>query len=1560
MVAPVFEAMTEGGGAKVDLSELEDVGMRLSHPSSSKDILCNALEQASALLSAIQQLPQRNVLTAMKPSMDALVKPALLKHKDKDVQFLVTACISEIMRIVAPDAPYDDDTLKEIFELIVASFKGLNEKDSRFFDKRMRILDSVASVRSCVVMLDLECDDLIREMFQTFFNVVSEEPKSVILAMRAIMCLVLEESEEIPSPLLEVLLRNLLHGRKGVSNTGYALARAVFERCETHLRPHIEAFLTSKTFRSKWRESYHELIFELSKLDSGYVLPLVPKLVEELQVDKVEARLKTTRLVGRMLASMKGNLPEGFNDLFMELLSLMSDNVIEIRLATVEFAKHYLLAKPSGPRAQDLLAALYDRLQDHESGVRRLVVATICTFAKSNLDIIPIDTLRKVSECLLDTEAVVRQETFQQLIEVHREFCLKLSEGMVIELETFCWIPSKLLSCYADQDPDYFRGQALEIVFAEQLFPVEFSIENKVNCWVVVFDTFDNKALKAFERIFDEKQRLQKEMQDYLDLLSKSKEKESQKSKTELQEACKRMAIFFAQPAKAELELQSLSDSKLLKVVTELLDVKMSSLKSSCLRDDLLKTQGENGVKQEFSKELAIKCSFALFDKEHMQTLLTKINKCRSLGDERMIKASVGLMLVIAKYFPSLLEGAEGDILELLKDERDFIKYGVVQILAKLGGPLRNELLEEHNSVNLLEKLCMEGNRKQVKYAVQALYALCGDSGTDVLTTLYGKLLDALKSSTNLPTTLKALGTIAQYTNSSLKAHEEELVNVIMKDLLARDSDSSDGDEQTSETTELKILGLKMLVRSHLPVKDLEHIEPPKELFEALLGILKHGEISDKITSSNHDKAHLRLAAAKAVLKLSRLYDDQIAPQLFHATIACAKDPSSLLKDGFMEKVYKGLIERAVPLKYVCAFALSIDDGEAGALEKAKQQLGDSIKYDRQVISMKLSLNKEPHTSSVTDQPDYVLFYLVHTLAQEIETSTLNGGGPSLEAIEPVFRKFYLFIWALLLRDGEVASIDANKDDDLNRVALILGVYYAMKNAVDVVDASKTEATYFLCDLGITLLKDLLGDAFSSVKPVDNIPLPASIYKSLEGDSMIDKSYLPSVLEDGQALSNWKSGLPLSMVVKQGKRKADSGSLKDAKTPLYKRSKVTDVSHDDKKEKNKRSALDKTRSAEPEADAPVPDLPSPVSPKRKRGGGHYGNENGEVSSPETKHERVDEVLPKSSRKPKNLKVSVNEAEEDVKHGGSPAPELASPDGSATKRVRIYIKKPKPTPEPPVTESVNKEDTSDTRKRGGRKEVGDGGHDDAAAEAPAQPLSSPRGTPRRSSKLAASSGLESPKAKVEDEDEAAANELVGCRIRVWWPMDKKFYKGTVQSYQASKKRHKVVYDDGDMENLKLEDERWEKLKDMRDSPVSPSTKAKSHGDDSSQPKERKESRSTKEGSDRRKSGSQLRSKKASSAKQGDTEPDDGSNRSDNTEATEQGGQENTVDGEETLASASKRRKSVEKTGSKSTSKTGDLKSDENIRGESPSTVSKDSKDSGNVPAKALKSGRRKAH
>lgn len=52
------------------------------------------------------------------------------------------------------------------------------------------------------------------------------------------------------------------------------------------------------------------------------------------------------------------------------------------------------------------------------------------------------------------------------------------------------------------------------------------------------------------------------------------------------------------------------------------------------------------------------------------------------------------------------------------------------------------------------------------------------------------------------------------------------------------------------------------------------------------------------------------------------------------------------------------------------------------------------------------------------------------------------------------------------------------------------------------------------------------------------------------------------------------------------------------------------------------------------------------------------------------------------------------------------------------------------------------------------------------------------------------------------------KFVGRKIKVWWPSDKEFYEGVVESYDPKSKRHTILYYDGDREKLQLWKHRWE--------------------------------------------------------------------------------------------------------------------------------------------------------
>jgi len=167
-----------------------------------------ARQQVESLLLRVGQAPSSSMENALSPSLKALIANKLLQHSDDNVKVAVGSCISEITRITAPEAPYDDDQMKvctivfyfrisidltimpfmkdisksiecyqcnflqDVFQLIVSAFENLHDKLSQSYAKRISILETVARVRSCVVMLDLECDALILEMFWHFLKTI--------------------------------------------------------------------------------------------------------------------------------------------------------------------------------------------------------------------------------------------------------------------------------------------------------------------------------------------------------------------------------------------------------------------------------------------------------------------------------------------------------------------------------------------------------------------------------------------------------------------------------------------------------------------------------------------------------------------------------------------------------------------------------------------------------------------------------------------------------------------------------------------------------------------------------------------------------------------------------------------------------------------------------------------------------------------------------------------------------------------------------------------------------------------------------------------------------------------------------------------------------------------------------------------------------------------------------------------------------------------------------------------------------------------------------------------
>lgn len=116
-----------------------------------------------------------------------------LKHPDVNVKVRVASCLSEIIRITAPVTPYNGDKMKEVFQLIVLAFDNFSDTTSRSYSRRVNILETMAKVRYCVIMSNLDCNQMIIELFHHFLRAVrTQHSENTREFMVTVMTIILE------------------------------------------------------------------------------------------------------------------------------------------------------------------------------------------------------------------------------------------------------------------------------------------------------------------------------------------------------------------------------------------------------------------------------------------------------------------------------------------------------------------------------------------------------------------------------------------------------------------------------------------------------------------------------------------------------------------------------------------------------------------------------------------------------------------------------------------------------------------------------------------------------------------------------------------------------------------------------------------------------------------------------------------------------------------------------------------------------------------------------------------------------------------------------------------------------------------------------------------------------------------------------------------------------------------------------------------------------------------------------------------------------------------------
>ncbi|XP_074344973.1 sister chromatid cohesion protein PDS5 homolog A isoform X2 [Apium graveolens] len=1434
---------------------LKELGSKLHNLPSSKDTLIKLLKEAAATLSEIDQSPPKSVLMSMQPFLDSIVKPELLKHQDREVKLLVATCICEITRITAPEAPYSDDILKEIFRLIVSTFSGLSDTSGPSFGRRVVILETLARYRSCVVMLDLECDDLVKEMFSTFLAVASDgHPETVLSSMQTIMVVLLEESEEIQEDLLLVILSVLGRNKNDVTKAGRRLAMNVIEQCSGKLEPGIKQFLISSMSGDNrsldCQIDYHEVMYDIYRCAPQVLSGVVPYLTGELLTDNIDIRLKAVRLVGDLFALPKSAISETFLPIFSEFLKRLTDRVVEVRMSVLEYVKRCLLSNPSRAEAPQIISALFDRLLDYDANVRKQVVAVLCDVACCSLTSVPVETVKLVAERLRDKSLLVKKYTMERLAEIYNNYCLKCSDGSYTSADDYDWIPGKILRCFYDKD---FRSDAVEPILCSLLFPSEFSVKDKVRNWVKVFSKFDKVEIKALEKILEQKQRVQQEMLRYLSIRQMHQDNDGPEFRKKVLVCFRIMSRCFIDPGKAEenfLILDQLKDANVWKILTILLDPNTTCLQACRSRDDVLRILGEKHRLHEFLGALSMKCSYLLFNKEYVKEILEEANMQKSTGSAESILSCMNLLVIFACSIPSVLSGIEEDVVHLLEDENEVIKEGVLHVLAKAGGTIRDQLRISSSSLDLiLERICLEGSRRQAKYAVHALAAVTKDDGLMSLSVLYKRLLDMLNEKKHLPAVLQSLGCIAEIAMPVFETRESEIETFIKKEILEQshivEDKAKESWDERSELCSLKIFACKTLVKSYLPIRDANLRLGIEDLMAMLRNILSFGEISKDIVSSSFAKAHMKLAGAKSILRLSRQWDHMISIDLFYLTLKTSEVDFPQVKRQFLRKVHQYVKDRLLDPKYACAFIFDLEPQQTD-FEEDKHNLYDIIQTCQQA---KARQSVQSDAASSVTYPESILPYIVHAIAHHSLCPNVDEC-KDIKSYEPIYRRLYVFLSMLVNGDEDDKSED-NINKEKESISMIVSILETIKLSEDSVDTTKSKNSHGICDLGLSIIKRLGKKQENQQHLHVSASLPPILYKeheTKEVEAQVNEG--TTWLADDGVVSHFESlsleanatvhvgiaadedikdsdtdenEVPLGKMIKRLRAKGMKARkmMKDERSPLKLKSKndidilkmVREMDLDnagnlDKVEPSgheyvgKKSDIQKHKKSKRKTSESA----NVTIPKRQRSSSTQAHNIASPSRAVTKG--VSRPLADSFSQERKLSSESIEMDDKLQNGSEDKSSQENTNEAAESDLlasSVWKRS---------TSSSKLKGRSSTNDRNGVHKVEESSDHDLERKKHRDTDGKHTGTDSRSGKKRKRKSIVGlAKCSLKEGGHSTA-DLIDSRIKIWWPMDKQFYEGVVKSYDQNKNKHVIKYDDGDVEVLCLDKERWELVENAR--------------------------------------------------------------------------------------------------------------------------------------------------
>ncbi|RKO98820.1 hypothetical protein CXG81DRAFT_6295, partial [Caulochytrium protostelioides] len=296
------------------------------------------VERLKTLQSQLMALEQDSVeVASLKRVSRELIDERLLLHRDKAIKILTACCLAECLRLYAPEAPYTDHELTDVFDLFVRQLRYVGEVQHPLYSYYFMLLESLSTVKSILLVTDLpDADELMTNLFKHFFDAATPDlPHRVRECMLDILVQIVDEAHLLPAEQAEVAQR---------ARARHQLVTDLIQHTSDKLQKYVCQYFSEALLRGERhpladeqeRERAHRLVVDIAAARcESVLLNVIPLVQEELRHENSRTRALAIRTLGRCWRAHPG-MTTAFASAWKAWCERRIDRDLDCRLPWVE------------------------------------------------------------------------------------------------------------------------------------------------------------------------------------------------------------------------------------------------------------------------------------------------------------------------------------------------------------------------------------------------------------------------------------------------------------------------------------------------------------------------------------------------------------------------------------------------------------------------------------------------------------------------------------------------------------------------------------------------------------------------------------------------------------------------------------------------------------------------------------------------------------------------------------------------------------------------------------------------------------------------------------------------------------------------------------------------------------------------------------------------------------------------------------------------------------------------------------------------------------------------